>query len=167
MSALTDALRAEHHDMLPRIEQLRLAADSIGQVPLPEVERAIDTADRFLNETLLPHAGVEEAVLYPVVARVMGAPEATATMLRDHVEIGRRVSALGELRVRVGFRDDDATETELRGLLYGLYTLLLVHFVKEEDIYLPLLEGALSSAESASVLAELEAAAQMAHAHHR
>lgn len=167
MSALTDALRMEHHDMLPRIEQLRLAADEIGQVPLPEMERVIDIAYTFLTETLLPHAEAEEAVLYPVVARLMGAPQATATMLRDHVEIGRRINALGELRVRIGFMDDDATEAEIRGLLYGLYTLLLVHFVKEEDIYLPLLEGTLSRAESASALTELEAAARMAHAHHR
>lgn len=31
----------------------------------------------------------EEDALYPVVARLMGAPAATATMTRDHVEVER------------------------------------------------------------------------------
>lgn len=166
MSALTEALRAEHHEMLPRIEQLRLAADQVGRVPLPELEHAVDTACTFLTDTLMPHAAAEEAALYPVVARVMGSPQATATMLRDHAEIARRVTALTELRVRIGFTLDDTTIAELRASLYGLYTLVLVHFVKEEDVYLPLLERALSTTESATVLTELEAAARMAHAHH-
>lgn len=165
MNALTDALRAEHQGLRLRIEQLRLAADEVGRVPLPELERAIDTAYTFLTEALLPHASAEEAALYPVVARVMGSPHATATMLRDHAEIKRRITALGELRARLRVAQGEEIEAELRANLYGLYTLVLVHFVKEEDIYLPLLEHGLSITEADSVLTDLEDAARMAHQH--
>ena len=48
----------------------------------------------FSAHHLIPHAQAEDQALYPVVARVMGVPEATATMRRDHVEVGRLTEEL-------------------------------------------------------------------------
>jgi hypothetical protein len=51
----------------------------------------VDDSYAFLHDELIPHARAEEAALYPVVQRVIGAPETTATMARDHVEVEEEV----------------------------------------------------------------------------
>ena len=89
MVSPTQPLREEHKELLPHIEQLRAAADQVGEAPTEDVRRAVDGAHNFLVSHLIPHAEAEDAALYPVVARFLGAPDATATMRRDHVEIGR------------------------------------------------------------------------------
>lgn len=43
----------------------------------------------FLADHLIPQAEAEDRVPYPAIARVMGAAEATATMSREHAEVGR------------------------------------------------------------------------------
>ena len=53
-------------------------------------------------------------------------------MTHDHVAIRARVIELGVTPPE----DVD----RLQELLYGLYTLISVHFWKEEQLYLPLLE---------------------------
>lgn len=85
----------------------------------------------FLADHLIPHAEVEERVLYPAIGRVLGAAEATATMSRDHVEIGRLARELRELgKTADGL--SEGRQATLRRVLYGLYTLVKVHFAKEE-----------------------------------
>jgi hypothetical protein len=101
MASLTEPLRKEHRVLLPHIEQPRLAADLVGGAANEETRRAADEAYRFLVGHLIPHAQGEDAALYPVVARLMGAPEATAIMRRDHAEVGTLTGELGALRARL------------------------------------------------------------------
>ena len=49
-----------------------------------------------------PHAKAEDAVLYPEVERVTGAPGATATMRREHVEVERLTAELERIRKDIG-----------------------------------------------------------------
>jgi hypothetical protein len=88
----------------------------------------------FLRGTLLPHADEEERSLYLDVARKLGRPEATAAMTHDHVAIRVRTVELAAT--------DEAEVDRLQELLYGLYALISVHFWKEEQLYLPLIERA-------------------------
>jgi iron-sulfur cluster repair protein YtfE (RIC family) len=163
MTTLTQPLRDEHKDLLPHIELLRTAADAIGDVPIVSLRRSVEDAYAFLTQHLLPHAQAEERALYPVVGRLMGAPEATATMSRDHVEIGRLTEELGSLRSRLGGTSLDASEERaLRRVLYGLFTLVSVHFAKEEEVYLPILDARLTADEAARMFAAMERAAQEA-----
>jgi iron-sulfur cluster repair protein YtfE (RIC family) len=160
MATPTQPLREEHRELFPHIEQLRLAADRVGPVPPEDTRRAVDEAYGFLVGHLIPHAQAEDAALYPVVARVMGAPEATATMRRDHVEVGRLTEELGALRSRLATGAFDETlQRELRRVLYGLYALVAVHFAKEEEIYLPLLDARLTTEEVAALFRDMETAA--------
>jgi iron-sulfur cluster repair protein YtfE (RIC family) len=131
MSA-TDAFRQEHAALMEHVEHLRDSARRL---------RAMDAADRaatlerlldFLRGHLVPHAEAEERALYPAIAELLGNPESTATMISDHRAIVSRIDALAD----VGADDVD----RLQELLYGIYALLIVHFHKEEDDYLPLLE---------------------------
>src|SRR3970282_504215 len=101
--------------------------------------------------------------LYPVVARLMGAPEATLTMSRDHVEIAAMTAEL--LRIRDAMRESEPglhDVKELQRVLYGLYALVKVHFAKEEEIYLPILDQRLTAGEAQDVFEAMERGARRA-----
>jgi hypothetical protein len=93
----------------------------------------------------------------------MGAPEATATMSRDHVEIGRLTQELGSLLSHlVGGSMGEEEERDLRRVLYGLSALIRVHFAKEEEIYLPILDARLTADEAHQLFEAMERAAHEA-----
>jgi iron-sulfur cluster repair protein YtfE (RIC family) len=163
MVTLTQPLRDEHKELLPHIELLRTVADAIGEASIASLRRSIDEAYAFLMQHLLPHAQAEERALYPVVGRLMGAPEATATMSRDHVEVGQLTQELGSLRSHlVGISMSASQEQALRHVLYGLSAVVKVHFAKEEEIYLPILDARLTADEAHQVFEAMERAAQEA-----
>lgn len=164
MAQATQPLRDEHKDLYPHVTQLRDAADGVGVATAAETLAAVEQAHDFLAHHLIPHAQAEDAALYPVVARVMGAPEATATMRRDHVEVGRLVAELGGLRDRLAAGESgEAMQRDLRRVLYGLYAVVGLHFAKEEE-YLPLLDERLPEAEAREMFRAMEAAATEAKA---
>jgi iron-sulfur cluster repair protein YtfE (RIC family) len=159
----TQPLRDEHRELLPAIARLRQAADAVGDVPLTALRQMTGEAYEFLTQRLLPHAHAEEGALYPAVGRALGAPEATATMSRDHIEIERLTDELAGLLVQLAAPTLRADQQKaLRRVLYGLYTLISVHLVKEEEVYLPLLDARLTPDQVRQLLAEMEEAAQEA-----
>ncbi len=163
MTNVTQPLREEHQELLPHIERLRAVADLVGGASTLLLKQGIDETYDFLAHQLIPHAQAEERALYPVVQRVMGAPEATSTMVRDHVEIGRLTDELALLRA--GWSSATVTDMQiqsLRRVLYGLYALVKVHFAKEEEVYLPLLDARLSAVEAHQMFEAMEAAAHEA-----
>jgi iron-sulfur cluster repair protein YtfE (RIC family) len=163
MTSLTQPLREEHKELLPHIEAIRQVADAIGEVPLSELRPQIDSVYDFLARHLLPHAQAEEAALYPVVGKVMGAPEATGTMSSDHVAVGRLIDELGLIRSNAaGSTLTVAQIKDLRRVLYGLYTLVKVHFAKEEEVYLPILDARLTPDEARHLFEDMEQAAHLA-----
>lgn len=155
----TEPLREEHRHLLPHIEALAEAADSIGSAPLSEQRQRVEAAVEFLQGHLIPHAEAEDRVLYEEVDSLIGkrgATGATATMRRDHVEVGRLTERLSDLRSALRDHDpSDAEQRELRRLLYGLHTLVKVHFAKEEEVYLPLLDRELTADEARSLFARM------------
>ena len=168
MSTLTQPLRDEHKELFPSVERIRQVAELIGEAPAPEIRRGIEEVYDFLANHLKPHAEAEEAALYPVVANALGGPDATKTMSRDHVEVGRYIEELAALR-----QDLDAGPLvpahvrSLRRALYGVYALVKVHFAKEEEVYLPILDERLSPQEAQEMFEAMEAAAHEAkHAAH-
>src|SRR5581483_6174844 len=125
MASITQPLRDEHKELLPQVETLRTAADATGAASGEALGAAVDQAYAFLAHHLVPHAQAEERALYPVVEQVLGAPGATATMSRDHVEVRRLTEELAALRADLPATT--ASEAQLRALrrvLYGLYTLV-------------------------------------------
>ena len=157
MANLTQPLREEHKELLPEIEVLQQVAAMIGTAPVAMLREQIDAVYDFLAHHLIPHAEAEEQALYPVVARVMGAPEATATMSRDHVEVRRLTDELGLLRLKIGSSALTAAQANgLRRVLYGLYTLVKVHFAKEEEVYLPILDLRLTPATARDLFEKME-----------
>ena len=163
MIQLTQPLRDEHKELLPHVKQMQVVADMVGNAPLASLRQEIDETYLFLTHHLTPHAQAEERALYPVVGRLMGAPEATDTMSRDHVEIARLTEQLGELRSHLGSESLDMfQEQALRRVLYGLFALVSVHFAKEEEVYLPFLDTRLTPDEARHLFETMERAAQAA-----
>jgi iron-sulfur cluster repair protein YtfE (RIC family) len=166
MARVTQPLHEEHSTLLPRVEALRTTADKVGEVDGATLRRDVSDAFAFLTDALMPHAAAEEQVLYPEIERLMGASEATATMRRDHQEVDQLRQELGALRASFeGSTLTQAQTRDLRRVLYGLYTLLRIHFAKEEEVYLPLLDARLSQDDANALFARMEQAAGAARGH--
>lgn len=161
----TQPLRDEHKDLFPHIEMLRAAADSVGAASPDALRKSVDEAYDFLTHHLIPHAHAEDKALYPAVAKAMGAARATATMSRDHIEVNRLAEGVGRMRARLAKGALSNSEAnDLRLMLYGLYVLVRVHFAKEEEICLPLLDQRLTPVEARQMFAAMEKAAGEARA---
>lgn len=163
MATVTQPLREEHKELFPQVESLRIAADSVRESAVESLDPRLEEAYEFLTHHLIPHAQAEDRALYPVVQKVMGAPEATVTMSRDHVEVGRLTEELRNLRLQIaGGQINLEQANNLRRVLYGLYALVKVHFAKEEEVYLPLLDARLSPEDARAMFKAMEQAAHEA-----
>ena len=151
----TEPFRHEHEQLLEHIEHL---ADAARELPrLSEAERAAlrDRILGFLRGTLMPHAEAEEEILYPEWAELVGFADAAVPMVHDHQAIVARIERLQTTDVA----DVDA----LQELLYGLYALISVHFLKEENLQLPVFDANPEVAER--VLARMGETAGHGHSH--
>ncbi|WP_340561844.1 heavy metal translocating P-type ATPase [Streptomyces sp. GSL17-111] len=138
--ALIHRFSAEHDDLRDVLDAVRDAADRLSDTPGPGALAAVEEAHRLLTERLLPHERAEEHELYPALAPALGGPEATATMSRAHVEI-ERLSRRIATHLRMAPRGDGPAPEQLddlRSCLYGLNTVLRLHFTQEEENYFSL-----------------------------
>ncbi|MFI1092372.1 heavy metal translocating P-type ATPase [Streptomyces sp. NPDC020917] len=137
---LLQRFAAEHDDLREVVEAVRAAADQLSSTPGPEALESVRHVDRLLNEQLLPHERAEEQQLYPALASALGGSEATATMSRAHTEIhrlARRIGAHLQLADAEGGLQPDQLD-DLRACLYGLHSVLRLHFTQEEENYFSL-----------------------------
>lgn len=130
----------EHDDLRDALSLLRDAADHVGAGPATSAMEAVSRAQNFLTERLLPHEDAEQAELYPALARPLGSAEATTTMSRTHAEIHRLADRIGNhLTLAQSAGDIQPGQVEdLRACLYGLYAVLHLHFLQEEEGYFTL-----------------------------
>lgn len=165
MNPITQPLRDEHRELIPHIERILEVAEGIPEAPLEQIRDGVQEVYEFLAYHLVPHAQAEDAALYPAVQQALGSPDATRTMSRDHVEVGRYIEELDHLRRDLSPQKFKA----LQRVLYGLYALVKVHFAKEEEVYLPILDERLSPEQARDMFEAMEAAAgqakQAAHVH--
>jgi iron-sulfur cluster repair protein YtfE (RIC family) len=104
----------------------------------------------FLAERLLPHEKAEDAVVYPLVADIIGGEDPTATMSRAHIEISHLIKVFGSLLDGMPAEGPGPEDMrELRRILYGLYAILTLHFAQEEESYLALIEERMKSDKEA------------------
>jgi len=156
-ATLARRFSAEHLALRPDIEQVRVVADAVGVQPTAQVIVMARDLLHLLVDEVLPHEEAEDAQLYPMLARVLGGADRTATMSRAHVEIGRLIRRLRHVLDGIdatsqdAHRADDAIAnpvidpddlTELRRLLYGLHAILRLHLAQEDEGYLSLADEA-------------------------
>lgn len=138
--ALIHRFAAEHDDLQDVLRSVRAAADRLCDSTGPEALAAVRGVHLLLTERLLPHEHAEEHQLYPALATALGGPEATATMSRAHAEIDRLARRIA---VHLALAEADGGPApeqldDLRACLYGLHTVLRLHFVQEEENYFSL-----------------------------
>ncbi|MHC3469846.1 heavy metal translocating P-type ATPase [Streptomyces sp. 7R007] len=138
--ALVHRFAAEHDDLQDVLEAVRAAADRLADGAGPRSLAAVAEVHRLLTERLLPHEYAEEHQLYPALAPTLGGPEATATMSRAHAEIERLARRIATHLALAGSDGALAPEQldDLRASLYGLHTVLRLHFTQEEENYFSL-----------------------------
>ncbi|MFB7224718.1 heavy metal translocating P-type ATPase [Streptomyces sp. NPDC056227] len=138
---LIQRFAAEHDDLRDVIEAVREAADQLSDSTGPHARDTVRHVDRLLTDRLLPHEYAEEYQLYPALAPALGGPEATATMSRAHTEIhrlARRITTHLQLADANHGRLRPEQIDDLRACLYGLYSVLRLHFTQEEENYFSL-----------------------------
>lgn len=130
----------EHDELRDALGQIRDSADRLVAGADAAALQSVVAAYALLTERILPHERAEETELYPALAGPLHSGEATATMSRTHAEIQRLSDRIGthlELAQAAGsiqpYQVDD-----LLACLYGLYALLRLHFVQEEESYFTL-----------------------------
>jgi hemerythrin-like domain-containing protein len=157
MTWLTRPLVEEHRELLPGIDRILEVADLVGAASLGVLRRRVGEVCDFVYEVFIPYAIDEDRNLYPVVDRIAGTHEATASMRREQLQIARLAGDLQELREHL--QDPVMTGVQkrsLRRVLYGLHALLRLHLEVEEDVFLPLLEARLSPSEAHDLVVDME-----------
>ena len=139
-TAMTRRFRTEHRAIRADIDQLQATADTLDS---PGAMTRVRRAHRTLAGEVWPHEAAEEAELYPSLNRLLGGADPTAPMSRAHAEIAYQIARLGRLIDDIGDRTPDEDDvTDLRGVLYGLHAILLLHTVQEDETYLSLGDSA-------------------------
>jgi hypothetical protein len=138
---VSERCRSEHRAMIPAIRHIRDTADRLDSISPQAARSELEKIHTFLMETVLPHDDIEDAEVYPAVAKLIGGDDPTAPMTRAHVEIAHMARMLGrnitELRPE-GPGPEDIRE--LRRILYGLDAILRLHFAQEEEAYFALID---------------------------
>ncbi|MFE6691794.1 heavy metal translocating P-type ATPase [Streptomyces sp. NPDC057743] len=131
---------AEHEELRGVLDAIRDAANLLSADPGPAALAAVRRVDRLLTERLLPHEYAEEHQLYPALNSQLGGPDATETMSRAHAEIerlARRIASHLAVADSAGTLLPEQLD-DLRASLYGLHTVLRLHFSQEEESYFSL-----------------------------
>ncbi len=159
----TDPIRREHRELARHLEHLDTASARVTSMDADSAARLLPRLVSFLSGDLMSHARTEEEVLYPVVDRIAGAG-VTATMVADHVGIAERVETLANsVDKALGDWDDRDVVADVSRQLAAISAIVGLHFRKEEDVLLPILDGGLSVEEGHALL---EAAGHGHEEHH-
>lgn len=150
MAAVMNRIHEEHREMLPHVKAMRTTAELIGHTPHSVVVARCQEALQFLQHHVLPHARAEEQFMYPVIDRLESARLGSALMRWDHAEIERLTDQLHtswQKMMSDRLLTDDV-ERHVREILLALHSLLVLHFAKEDDVLVPLLEASISQEEA-------------------
>jgi heavy metal translocating P-type ATPase len=139
---LSSRLRAEHDRLIPRLDSIRAAADSLDTVTPSEALRVLAETQSFLLDEILPHEAADENEIYPRMSEILPGDDPMATMSRTHREIFHLVEVLKRQTADLPSGGPEPADiTDLRRTLYGLHAILRLHFDQEEELYLSLQEG--------------------------
>ena len=149
----------KHGEFVPLIAAIEMVEESVGEAKPAALRVSTAGLHESLAHGLLPHAVGEGRTVFPVLRRVTGADEATATMNRDHKEIGRLTDELERVRGEIaasGF--DVAHERRLGELLHSLRQVIERHFEEEQEACFSILKTELGPDEARDLFEAMERA---------
>jgi hypothetical protein len=140
---VTDSFRKEHIGIQRHLIHV---TDMVGSLRLAtplEAKRIMQAVVSFFDVEIRPHAEWEDEVLYPVIdEKAGGKPPITATMRRAHTVIGRWIDWLAREAEKP---TPDAIAFARKA--DNLFGLLMAHCEEEEEVLLPILDGAMTQDE--------------------
>jgi heavy metal translocating P-type ATPase len=137
-----ERFRAEHRAFAPELQRIRAVADRLGTLTPEQTRAELGDVRAFLLERLPEHEEEEEAVVYPVVAELMGGEDPMGSMARAHLEISHLGRVFEQLLADLPTDGPEPEDlVDLRRVLYGLHAILRLHFAQEEEAYSWLASG--------------------------
>lgn len=165
--ALSAAIRAHHRALAETLDTYTSDVEAgVAELDAASLTELLNGLTEFLSADLLPHAAGEEKTLYPAldpIIREHGSP--TATMSVDHEYIGeysRQITETARALHSAGTRERANLARKLARQMIQLQGLFSVHLAKEERVYLPLIEKALSTGDQQALLEALHEEAENA-----
>lgn len=152
----------EHRQRLAsHVDRLPLLADEIGRASWAEVAAGIADERGFLTTTLVPHMQMVEEAVHTELDRLLSCRLGMEPLDREHKEIRSLIDRLGEMTDRFGIQGPSPVEAiELNRVLVKLYSILKIH-LREEAMYVPILEHNVSVAQAEAIAVAMEHAARV------
>ncbi|MEA2405679.1 MAG: hypothetical protein QOE08_2326 [Thermoleophilaceae bacterium] len=121
---------AAHAELRVHVGDFLVVAHDLPRLDPDERIEVLERTVVFLADMLLPHALVEERVLYPEACRLIGGPDESGQVAYDRADVRRFIREVVDA--------DPRDVGRLQELLYSLYVMLSFHLQREEDIYMRL-----------------------------
>jgi hypothetical protein len=158
MATLTQ-VSTEHRERLMRhVDALPGLADEVGHTPWTDISPRLADQHSFLTSTLVPHMEVVESGVHRELDRLLSCRLAMEPMEREHIEVRRLIDQIGAYAQMEKLGDGQAIE--LNRVLLKLYSILKVH-LREESMYIPILEHNLDREQVDALVASMEHAARV------
>jgi mannitol/fructose-specific phosphotransferase system IIA component (Ntr-type) len=126
----TKPARDEQEELRQQVEQFLVVAHELPAQGVAERIDAVERVASFLAEVLLPHADLEERVLYPQAARLLHERDASGDVAIDRSAVRYLLAQL--------VAADAGDAGALQEVLYALYALLSAHFWRAEAMFVRL-----------------------------
>ena len=128
----TDSFRREQIRLLRRIEELPVLAHELPSMDVDQRISAVERVVAFLAQTLLPHAEIEQQILYPEAERLLGRRHDGGAVEQDRREVRQRIREL--------VAADPSEPGAIQEILYALHAVLAIHLEHEAEVYLKLVQ---------------------------
>lgn len=117
------------------LDHLRALADRLAALSPAEAAVALTEADTLVRR-LLRHEREDDTRLYPLIERMLGGSDATASMHRAHREVQQLGGLLGRMVTDLppGGPAEESMN-DFRRLLCALDAILRLHFAQEDEMY--------------------------------
>lgn len=163
----TEAFRAHHAEIKEGLNIAARRATALSSATPEEVGEIFHQIAHFFHHTLLPHAEVEERVLYAAADRLVPTAHGrryTDALRYEHTVVARQVRALHEAMLRDDRSPEAIDEFQRRAL--ELVGLVDAHFGVEENVILTVFDERMTAEEfEREVVAPMHAESGSEHDH--
>jgi hemerythrin superfamily protein len=113
-----------------QVEQFLVVARDLPSLSVSGRIDVVEGITAFLAEVLLPHALIEQRVLYPRAALLLNERDDSDDVAADRATVRELLTRLAT--------EDARDAGALQEVLYALYTVLSAHFWREEAVFVRL-----------------------------